>query len=211
METPCITAYHTGMGTPTFSYVTELGEALHRRGDPMSPQDFLSVLQEVGGSQGEALSAGERDFLLRYTDVAEIDLTDEARAASRMTAIKGRIATDTAVESDALTTREVAQLLGRAPANVRRSRLSGDLYSPGTGITGSSLRFPAWQFTQDGHIVPGLREIIPMFPRSYHPLSIERFMTFPNESLDNLSPVQWLLQGGARGTVVRLIDELGYE
>ncbi|WP_026819389.1 MbcA/ParS/Xre antitoxin family protein [Arthrobacter castelli] len=177
----------------------------------MSPQDFLAILQEIGGGQSEALSAGEREFILGHTDLTETGLTDEARTASRMKALKGRITADESIEANSLTTAEVAQLLGRLESNVRRSRLSGDLYSPGTGVAESTLRFPRWQFTEEGHVVPGLRRLLPLFPRYFHPQSIERFMTSPNEALGGLSPVEFLTSGGDVDAVEQLVDELGYE
>ena len=36
-------------------------------------------------------------------------------------------------------------------------------------------------------------------------------MTAPNESLDQRSPVRWLLDGGQVDAVVSLVEELGYE
>ena len=71
-----------GMASPLRDYETELGEALHRRGDPMTTQDFLAVLQEVEGGPTEALTAGERAFLLADTDLTEADLSRHGRAAT---------------------------------------------------------------------------------------------------------------------------------
>ena len=113
------------------------------------------------------------------------------------------------IRDSSLTTADVAALLGRAESNVRRSRLKGDLYGP-TETTGRTLRFPRWQFV-DGHVVPGLRQIIPAFPRYYHPLSIQRFMLTPHEDLDGRSPRDWLLREGPVAVVAELADELGYE
>jgi hypothetical protein len=199
------------MAGPLSDYETELQDALHRRGDPMTLRDFLAVLQEIGGGPTEALSAGERSFLLTHTDLAEDDLSADARRASLLMVAKGRAAAAAAVAQESLTTGEVAALLGRAEANVRRSRLNGDLYAPDPGVAGRALRFPRWQFTDDGGVVPGLRRIIAALPLHLHPLSVETFMTTGSHALGGQSPVRWLADGGPVEPVVRMADELGYE
>lgn len=205
----CIGAYHLVMSTPAHGYVAELGRALERRGRPMTSEDFLAVLQEIGG-QSEPLTSGERSFLLEHTELTESDLTDDARAETRLQVLQGKAAAEAETDRSALSTGEVAALLGRAEANVRRSRLNGDLYAAAVD-SGRPLRFPRWQFTPDGHVVPGLREIVPRLPRHFHPLSIERFMTAPHEGLDGLAPAQWLSSGGPVQAVVDLAAEAGYE
>lgn len=194
------------IGDPT----EELDRALRRRGSPMSTGEFLDVLREIGGGSAGTLTHGESEFLLEHTEVAESDLTDQARAATRLEVAKNRAALDRSILASSLSTGEVAELRGQAEANVRRSRINGDLYSPNAGDA-RGLRFPHWQFTADGKVVPGLRHIIPTFPRHTHPIVIEDFMKTSNEALEDLPPVQWLTGGGAIDAVVELVDELGYE
>lgn len=199
------------MSGTNFGYAEELGHALHRRGYTMSQQDLLAALREVEGFSAEELPADERMFLLQNTDLKEEDLTPEARDTAQLAITRNRIAAEFEVADTALTTRQVAGLLHRAEANVRRSRLNGDLYATHAGGAGTSLRFPRWQFTEDGRVVPGLREIIPAFPRHYHPLSIESFMTTETDELDGFRPVTWLLDGGPAGPLIALVNELNYE
>ncbi len=203
-------SYHGWMADLPDGYEAELERALHRRGDPMTAREFLSVLAEVSGVATEPLSAGERAFLLDNTDLTEADLSSAGHHEAQLRIAASRVNSVSVLEEGSLSTAQVAALLGRDEANVRRSRLKGDLYSPSAGTPGQSLRFPAWQFVE-GRVVPGLRQIIPVMPAYYHPLSIRRFMTTPNDELDGLSPVQWLSQGGPTAVVVRLADELGYE
>lgn len=182
---------------------------MERRGNPLTIDALLDILREASVSTSEALSAGERAFLLETTDLTEQDLTPQARAASRDRVAQDRAAAEEQAWAASLTTAEVAERLDRKDASIRRSKAAGDLYALPSG-SGRSTRFPAWQF--DGRqVVPGLREILPAFPRRLHPLSIQRFMTAPYEELDARSPVQWLLRGGAVDVVVTLVDELGYE
>lgn len=197
------------MNSATYDFTARLVEALGRRGSPLTADALLDVLREASDSTTEALSAGEREFLLENTDLTDEDLTPEARAASQSRLAQDRAEAQEQVHRASLTTGEVAALLGRLEASIRRSRTTGDLYALPSG-GGRAIRFPDWQFG-DGGVVPGLRAIIPAFPQYTHPLSIQRFMMTPNESLDQLSPVRWLLDGGAVAAVVALVDELSYE
>lgn len=187
----------------------ELARALHRRGDPMSASAFLEVLGEVVGGSTAPLTAGERDFLLTHAGLNEQDLSEQGRAATQLGLARERFTLDAAALDGALSTGEVAALLGRAEANVRRSRLVGDLYAPNPGDR-AGLRFPRWQFTADGRVVPGLRRILPTFPRDTHPLAIGRFMTQAQEELEGMSPVDWLAGDGPVEPVLALVEDLGY-
>lgn len=101
----------------------------------------------------------------------------------------------------------MADLLGTATANVRRSVGQGDLYVAGQGRNREHL-FPAWQF-QAGRPLSHLREVITVLPGDLHPLDVEQFMTTGHEALGGRSPVDWFAGGGDPRPVVRLVDELG--
>lgn len=159
----------------------------------------------------ETLTADERAFLLAGSGLREEDLTSEAREASRIAIARDRAAAEAAVVATSLTTRQVAILLGRAPVDVRRLRTKGGLYAPLGGGKGVPLLFPRWQFTVDGRVLPGLREVVTAFPRYMHPLSIERFMTSGHEGLGGQDPASWLAAGKPIATVAELADELGYD
>ncbi len=174
----------------------------------MSARAFLEVLQEAAGGSSAPLTAGERKFLLSHAGMSEEDLSEQGRAAPRLELARDRFALDAAALEGALLTSEVAALLGRAEANVRRSRLSGDLYAPNPGDP-AGLQFPRWQFTSAGGAVPGLRRIIPAFPDT-HPLVVARFMTQPHDDLDGMSPVEWLASDGPVDPVMALVEYLGY-
>lgn len=175
----------------------------------MTARAFLEVLQEVAGGSSEPLTSAERDFLLSHAGLSEAELSAQGRASTQVELARDRVVLDASVLDGALTTKEVAELLGRAEANVRRSRLSGDLYAVNPGDP-AGLRFPRWQFLPSGRVVPGLRRIIPAFPAPTHPLVIARFMTAPLEDLDDMSPVEWLGGGGAVDPVLAVVEDLGY-
>src|SRR5699024_11116046 len=197
------------MSSPAHEYTTRLESALERRSNPLSVDALLDILREASESTSEALSAGEPAFVPGSTDRIEADLTPQARAVSRDRVAQDRAVAEEQAWAASLTTAEVAELLGRKDASIRRSKAAGDLYAlPSSG--GRSARFPAWQF-EGSQIVPGLREIVPAFPGYFHPLSIQGFMTTPHDELGARSPAQWLLRGGPAGAVVALVEELGYE
>jgi hypothetical protein len=96
------------------------------------------------------------------------------------------------VRRSALTTNEVAALLGRAPAHVRRSHLRGDLYAIKDG---RANLFPRWQFTPDGTPINGLRRIIGVFPDDFHPLDIAAVMTTARRSPRRQVPGRLAVRG----------------
>lgn len=176
----------------------------------MSQEDFLDVLGEAVGLS-EVLTTGERDFLIETTELSPSDFDEASRSKTRLSVTSSLAAAEKEVERTTLSTQEVARILGRAESNVRRSRLNGDLYAVHAGITGRTLRFPGWQFTDSGEVIPGLRSIVPALPTDFHPLDIEAFMISPHEALDGQDPVRWLATGGSIDSVVNLADELGYQ
>lgn len=197
-----------GMGSAVFDYSDRLEQALHRRHSSMSVGELLQILEEADESPAADLSAGEREFLLESSEVTAEDLTDEARSVAQSVIARDRSSAEEELRASALSTSEVAALLGRDAASIRRSKRNGDLYAlaPRPGLP---ALFPAWQFSGD-RVVPGLREVIPALPSFLHPLSVERFMTTPDDALDGLSPAVWLLSGGSPRPVAALADALGY-
>lgn len=197
------------MSTEAFDHTKRLETALSRRGNPLSVDAFMDILREMSDPGSEPLSAGERDFLLATTDLSEEDLSAGSHEAARVQVAEDRILAEKDSRDSALTTGEVAELLGRQGASIRRSKLTGDLYALPAN-SGRATLFPDWQF--DGNqVVPGLRAIIPEFPRYAHPLTIQQFMTEENDELDGRSPVEWLSAGGAVEAVASLVAELAYE
>jgi hypothetical protein len=190
-------------------FVTDLDDALQRRAYPMTTPEFVAVLQEVSGFTSESVTAGERSFLLADPEVTADDLTPAARVQAAAEVARGRMSADGETATASLSTAEVADLLGRAQANVRRSYLSGDLYSP-IKDGGGRRRYPVWQFV-GGRPVPGLRRVLAALPDGLHPLSVKAFMTAPVEPLEGMTPVDWLVEGGSVDAVVTLATQVGYE
>lgn len=105
-----------------------------RRGNPLTVDALLDLLREASDATSESLSAGEWEFLLETTDLTEEDLTPEARTLSQSRVAQDRAAAQKQVHSTSLTTAEVAALLERHEASIRRSKATGDLYAlPSSG------------------------------------------------------------------------------
>lgn len=102
-----------------------------------------------------------------------------------------------------LSTKEMADLLGRSPSTITRAA-GRSLYAYHRG---RSLRFPTWQL-DGGRPLAGLDAVVPSIRAALSPATVEARMTTADaELLDGLSPVQWLAQGGDPADVVRLLDE----
>lgn len=180
-----------------------VNDVLRRRGLAISAEDFLGALHEMAPTPSAALTRAEREFLLAHSSLDAADLSDEAREHTHAAVVAARMDAADAVDGAALSTSEVAALLARDPANVRRSRLRGDLYA---WDSRGELRFPTWQF-EGGSAAPGLRPVLDAVPRHTHPLVLERFMTTIREELDGHTPVTWLHTGGAPERVAVLVRD----
>ena len=104
-----------------------------------------------------------------------------------------------------LSTREVADMTGRSPAAIARSA-GRSLYAYRLG---RSLRFPTWQFDDDGRPLPGLATVVPVLREGLTPRVVEARMTCVDpEILDGLSPVEWLARGGGPAEVTCVLTEM---
>ncbi len=186
-----------------------VSRALAHRHSSISADVVLDVLDEAVGTS-ETLTAGEQEFLREHAGATDGDFTPEAVNLTRLETTQRQAEAARQMRSRSLTTSEVAHLLGRAPSNVRRSLSTGNLQSVGSTTTGRERLFPEWQFTQDGRILPGLRQVVEALPDDYHPLDVEEFMVTPHEGLRGRSPVVWLSGNGDVETVARIADELGW-
>ena len=160
------------------------------------------------------LSASTADFLARTT-LSGLD-DDDAREVRRILEdpeyaelIAARhwalVAADNLTRS--LSTREVADMTGRSPAAIARSA-GRSLYAYHLG---RNLRFPTWQFDDDGRPLPGLATVVPALRDGLTPMTVEARMTSADpEILDGLSPVEWLARGGDPTEVTRVLTEMDH-
>lgn len=184
-----------------------IDDALARHHVDISAEDFLAILADATGST-DTLTDGERQFLVEHGGVDPIALTDDRQQAALHAIAVQTVRADVQAYRSSLTTREVSERYGMAPANIRRMVAQKSLYVAGRTRRSQHL-FPAWQFREDGPL-PGLREVIEAIPGDFHPLDVETFMTTANEALDDRSPAAWLSGGGDPGRIAELAAELGY-
>jgi hypothetical protein len=59
-------------------------------------------------------------------------------------------------------------------------------------------------------IIPELHRVIDAFPRHYTDLDKFRFLRRPDEQLDGLSPLRWLLLGRPAPTVTKIVTDLNW-
>jgi len=178
-----------------------LARAAEQHGVAADPEK-LRLIVYTAFAPHETMTAGEREFLVEAGLPADsFDPHTQALARARLAA---RAEATRAEAAPRLPTSKVAAMLGRDAANVRRSAGNGDLYAIASA-PGREREFPAWQFV-DGRPLRGLREVIASLPERMHPLSVEGFMTAPQDELDGRTPVEWLATGGDVSAVVELAE-----
>lgn len=180
-----------------------ISRAIQQRHASISTKEFLDILVEASGAS-EPLTESEQAFLVEHAGVTRDQLTVDAGTLTRLRVVQMQAVADHEVHTKSLKTSEVAALLGQEPSNVRRSLGAGRLYSVGSASHGRERLFPQWQFTPDGRVLPGLREVLAALPEDYHPLDVEHFMVAENETLRDRTPASWLAGGGEVTTVVEI-------
>lgn len=185
------------------AFEARLAHALEERG--VSYEAVTEAAKEAVGARAAAvLTDSEIDFAVR----AGVPTRAFTSAGHDEAAVRHMVAalTDTTSLSPRLTTNEVAQLLGRDPANVRRMHANGDLIA--AGQSDRQTTYPAWQFTADDRVLPHLRRVVAAFPPDFHARDIEVVMTSPMEDLRGRSPKQWLEADGAIDVLMPLLEDL---
>lgn len=205
-------SYNGGMTTTDSVAITEwedrLGKAINRHGLAVTPRDIIAVLADAA-EPSAPVTATERDFLTEHAGITGSDLTAQALSEVDVEIASNRAVAARDVQRDSLTTQDVAQMLGTAPANVRRLVGDGALYSV-KASPGGHHWFPRWQFPHS-RALPGLSAVINALPDNYHPVEVEAFMTETSEVLRGMSPVEWLAGGGEPSEAVALADERAWE
>ncbi|ROR76082.1 hypothetical protein SAMN06295974_3770 [Plantibacter flavus] len=187
--------------------------AANERG--LSEDLILSLLTESAQiietrpSAGGAMTEDQARFLVESgTMTAERLAEVEARVARGDLAARER-KTRLSVIADAMSTEEVADMLGIDASSVRHRQSKDQLYSIKVG---AKRLYPAWQFTDSTKpaALPHLAAIISAIPKGMHAATVQGFMTTPQRSLhidDNrVTPRDWLQQGGDKQAVLDILD-----
>lgn len=183
-----------------------MSDWLRQRHLGISEPEFVAGLDRMVTRASEPgvapLSAQDEAFLDAYAAARPASPQDversRARSAQRATALLGT----------SVSVREVAERLGVAASTIRHRIRDRALYAlPSTGERGSR-RLPRWQFDEDLHPLPGLREVLAALPVDMHPLQVVAFFATAQPELtvedQDLSPREWLSQGGDPGLVATL-------
>ncbi|WP_299039404.1 MerR family transcriptional regulator [uncultured Pseudokineococcus sp.] len=189
----------------------ELQDVLTDAGTSLSVGDLAAGLRSLlRGPSARAevpLTAAEHVYLRQHSGLPETGGPDRAQAALDA----GGEAVARLVASS-LSAAEVARAAGVDDSTVRHWVRRGEVVSIPAA---RGRRFPAFQLGPDGRPVPGLREVLAALVDGLHPLSVERFLTSPDTDLviddEQVSPREWLLQGGAVAEVVAVARAVGVQ
>lgn len=155
----------------------------------------------LAGTPGVPLTEAEVHVLDEFSGVTDDRSAVEVERAATAARIADQYLT-------AYSTRDVARMLGKDPSRIRHLARDRHLYAlPST--PGRGLRFPAWQFTDDGPQIAGLDQVLPALRRGLHPLQVKGFLSTPSTDLSiddqtSMTPLAWLAAGGDPETVVVL-------
>lgn len=183
------------------STLDEVVDGLHL---PFSGAVLAGALRDLA-DRGMIRNAGSDGLSAR--DVAYIDehsgIQVEDSALER--SLSRTLAQAVVVRAEALTTADVAALLGVDASRVRHMVAAGRLMA--LPRAGRSRRFPAWQLAE-GALLPGLAEVLEGMPAGLDAVSAARFMGLATDELTvdgrAATPRQWLLTGGDPAVVLEL-------
>jgi len=180
-------------------------------GIALTESDVISVLirlsrQRLIGHLPPALTSAEESFLDLHSGTRpNPQALQDARLATALTEFVDH--------NEALTTSEVADLLGVTTSRVRHRISEGTLYAFRSEGRGQERRLPAWQFEQ-GKEIPRLGEVLDALPDEFTALDVKSF--FLNARVDHqtrdetFSVREWLIAGSDPSEVVALAHEQSY-
>ncbi len=174
--------------------MSELVDLLERSGYPVAVEDVLEAVADVLPTREEVaddLSERDRAHLDEFSGLVPASDQEVAKLVVR------RAALATAEVAGALDRTQAAERLGVSPSRISHRQAEGELY--GFRVRPAKMLYPDWQFGDRGTI-PGLQEIVEIFPEGVPAVVIRRFMTEPDDALaaedELVSPREWLLLGG---------------
>ncbi len=182
--------------------------SLHRLEAYLGPTQLAPALAEITSIIATAPTTNPASTM---TTEQEQALRDAGSFVEQMPPIKDRASTHTLltyldIVRTSLTTTQASERLRVSPGRIRQRAADRTLYA----IRDTRLLFPTFQFTDHGEL-PGWAHIAPHIPEDTYPVAVVRFMTTPQPDLDRhkqqLSPVQWLTDGGDVDELAGLVDD----
>ena len=192
--------------TPEFEAIAPSIDSVVRhfqeRLNTLSPDEVVAVLQGAARALDEIdepVPAAVTALMAGRTYTAAERMANEFEVLARSFARRRELL------ADALTTSQVAQLLGTTRQTPHDRVESGTLLAV---MDRGALRFPMWQFDPDGEggVVRGLQDVIRALDVS--PMAKVSWLTCPNPMLDGATPLA-LLKSGEVERVVRLARAVG--
>ncbi|MDV8001453.1 hypothetical protein [Rhodococcus sp. IEGM 1408] len=182
--------------------LSDLGLSLE---DATSLADHVRAhMKRSTSSRTAPVSQSDLDYLRDHAGLSDPSTLDDWRPEAE-DKLRAEIAVANAAQFilDTLSRDEAAHLLNRDRTVVSRRVSNGQLLAVQRD---GRPRFPSWQFYK-GEALPGMSEIIgALTSAEMDTVSLGNFMTLPNDELDGLSPVDYLVGGGDPEVIAALLD-----
>lgn len=179
----------------------------------LSPQETASLVQHVresvqrtSATRSNSAGQADRDYLRAHAGISDPSILDDWTLEAE-DQLRSRVAVAAAAQFmlDTLSLEEVAELLDEDEAGVSRRVDSGELLAVDSS---GRPRFPKWQF-RGGSALPGMSSLVNAIESSeMDTVSVGNFMLDPNDELDDLAPVDYLVGGGDPNTVGVLLEDM---
>ncbi|GAA3977836.1 hypothetical protein [Allohahella marinimesophila] len=149
-----------------------------------SAAEYLrDVRESQNGNKRVGLSEDDKIFF-RSVGAHGVDGIDPRglEKMHREMAVEYAVMVECALSSD-----QVAKMLGLSISRIRQRSLDKTLYSIKLK---QRHRFPAWQF-HECRLVRHIDEVLPFLNRALHPLAVHDFFTTPNSELEDEDGRKW--------------------
>lgn len=163
------------------------------------------------------LSQSDAQYLIDSGDFTEAEFAEAAEFVRSGALAQNERRTHMRALVDALTTAQVAGLLGLEQSSIRHRQSKKALYS---FRVGTDRVYPRWQFLAGGNKVialPNLKPVLTEVPAGWTPADVEGFMKTPQDELrpgdgddmaaEPMTPIQWLAAGKDAQRVVEILEE----
>jgi hypothetical protein len=177
------------------------------------PSGYRGWMERHSGTDpvaADSLSHAELEFLRAHSGVP-------VASAAALRRLDERSAAAATADRDAtLTGTAAAACTGLTAEQLDRMVACGELLAHPAAEPGE-LRFPDWQFTADGTLLPHLAAVLAAMPAGSASVTVRTFMMTPTTDLIDrrelpaapVSPAQWLATGRDPQSVIALAATLG--
>lgn len=164
------------------------------------------LLRSTTSSQSTPVSQADVDYLRQHAGLDDPSVIDDWNPQSEdQLRAEVAVANATTFMMGTLSREEAAQLLDRDESVVSRRVSNGQLLAV---YRDGRPRFPRWQF-HNGQALPGLPAVIDALSTlEMNTVAVSSFMVRPNDELDGLPPVDYLVGGGDPEAVVALLESM---